>query len=156
MIFHSLTFARSRGGCWKPRAKPEVFNTSRGILRMLMNGKIMFDRYHCINSKITHRKLRKCLRTLFFSHTTIFLRAHAFYKYPRIGPWPGTFSHDDLKALHALCVAAQRVSLVDEFDIKGQKYTHRSTRKNWPQIKAYYLSCQYSGVVGYEKCSVIL
>ena len=82
----------------KTEGKPEVFNISRGTLRMLMNDKIMFDRYYCINSKKTHRKLRKCLRTLFFSHTTIFLRAHAFYKYPRFGPWPGTFSHDDLKA----------------------------------------------------------
>ena len=45
MIFHSLTFARSRGKCRKPRAKP-----SRGTLRMLMNDKIMFDRYYCINS----------------------------------------------------------------------------------------------------------
>ena len=98
MIFHSLTFARSRGRCWKPRAKPEVFNISRGSLRMLMNDKIMFDPYYCINSKKTHWKLRKCLRTLFFSLTTIFLRTQAFYKYPRFGPWPGTFSHDDLKA----------------------------------------------------------
>ena len=54
-------------------------------------------------------KLRKCLRTLFFSLTTIFLCVHAFYKYPRFGPWPGTFSHDDLKAKHTLCVVARRV-----------------------------------------------
>ena len=40
----------------------------------------MFDRYYCINSKKTHQKLRKCLCTLFFSLTTIFLHAHAFYK----------------------------------------------------------------------------
>ena len=53
--------------------------------------KIMFERYSCINSTTTHRKLRKCLRTLFFTLTTIFLRAHAFYKYPRFGPWTGTF-----------------------------------------------------------------
>ena len=44
----------------------------------LMNDKIMFDRYYCINSKKTNQKLRKCLRTSFFSHTTIFLRTHAF------------------------------------------------------------------------------
>ena len=50
MIFHSLTFARSRGKCSKPRAKPEVLQTSRGALRMLMNDKIMFDRYYCLNS----------------------------------------------------------------------------------------------------------
>ena len=76
----------------------EVFNISRGTLRMLINDKIMFDRYYCINSKKTYQKLKECLRTLFFSLTTIFLRAHAFYKYPRFGLWPGTFSHDDLKA----------------------------------------------------------
>ena len=64
---------------------------------MLMNDNIMFDRYYCINSKKTHRKLRKCSRTLFFSLITIVLRAQALYKYPRFGPWPGTFSHDDLK-----------------------------------------------------------
>ena len=87
----------------------EVFNISLGTLRILMNDKVMFDRYYCINSKKTHQKLRKRLRTLFFSLTTIFLHAHAFYKYPRFGPWPGTLSYDDLKAKHALCVAARRV-----------------------------------------------
>ena len=30
MIFHSLTFTRSRGKCWKLRAKPEVFNLPEG------------------------------------------------------------------------------------------------------------------------------
>ena len=39
MIFHSLTFARSRG---------KIEN--RGTLRMLMNDKIMFNCYYCINS----------------------------------------------------------------------------------------------------------
>ena len=73
----------------------EVFNTSRGTVRMLMNDKILFDRYYCINSTTTHRKLRKCSRTLFFGLTTIFLREHAFYKYPQFGPWSGTFSHVD-------------------------------------------------------------
>ena len=79
-------------------SSPSVFNTSLGTLRMLMNDKIMFDRYYYINSTTTHRKLKKCLRTLFFILTTIFLRAHAFYKYPQFGPWPGTFSSVDLKA----------------------------------------------------------
>ena len=36
MVFHALTFARSRGRCWKPRPKAEVFNTSRGIWQTLM------------------------------------------------------------------------------------------------------------------------
>ena len=65
---------------------------------MLMNDKIMLCRYYCINSTTTHRKLRKCLRTFFFTLTTIFLRAHAFYKYPQFGQWPDTFSSVDLKA----------------------------------------------------------
>ena len=47
MIFHSLTFTRSRGRCWKQREKPEIFNISRGTLRMLTNDTIMFDRYYC-------------------------------------------------------------------------------------------------------------
>ena len=54
-------------------------NISRGTLRMLMNVKIMFDRYYCINSTRTHRKLRKCLHPLFFTLTTIFLRAQVFF-----------------------------------------------------------------------------
>ena len=39
----------------KTRASPSVFNISRGTLRMLLNDKIMFDRYYCIISKKTHR-----------------------------------------------------------------------------------------------------
>ena len=58
MISHSLTFARSEGSV-ENRGRREVLKTegeargfqpSRGPLRMLMNGKIMFDRYYCINS----------------------------------------------------------------------------------------------------------
>ena len=70
----------------------------RDQMRMLMYDKIMFDRSYCINSMTTHRKSRKCLRTLFFTLTTIFLRVHIFYKYPWFGPWPRTFSSVDLKA----------------------------------------------------------
>ena len=40
MIFHSLKFARFALG----------FQPSQGTLQMLMNDKIMFDRYYCINS----------------------------------------------------------------------------------------------------------
>ena len=38
MFFHSLTIC-------------PVFNTSLGTLQMLMNDKIMFDRYYCINEE---------------------------------------------------------------------------------------------------------
>ena len=53
-------------------------------------------------------------------------------------------------------IIINRVTLVDKLDIIGQKCTNRSKRQNWSQIKAYYISYQYSGVVGSEKCSVIL
>ena len=51
MVFHTLTFARSRGRCWKPRPKAVVFNTSQGTWRMLMHWKTMFDRYYCIKTE---------------------------------------------------------------------------------------------------------
>ena len=38
-FYHSLTFARSLGRCWKPRASPSAFNTYLRTLRMLMNRK---------------------------------------------------------------------------------------------------------------------
>ena len=51
------------------RAKPEVFNTSRETLRMLMNDKIMFDRYmyYCINPTKPLQKRRKYYWTLFYT-----------------------------------------------------------------------------------------
>ena len=58
----------------KSKGKAQGFQHSWGTLRMLMNDKIMFDHCYWINSTTTHRKLRKCSRTLFFSLTTIFLR----------------------------------------------------------------------------------
>ena len=50
-VFHALTFARSRGRCWKPRPETAVFNTSLGAWPMLMHWKTMFDRYYCIKLK---------------------------------------------------------------------------------------------------------
>ena len=57
MIFHSLTFASSRGKCFqhlikvlKTEGEAQGFQPSRGTLRMFVNDKIMFDRYYCINS----------------------------------------------------------------------------------------------------------
>ena len=62
MIFLSLSFARSlgkvenRGRRNVPREVLKTdgvargFQPSRGTLQMLMNDKIMFDRYYCINS----------------------------------------------------------------------------------------------------------
>ena len=51
MVFHALTFGRSRGRCWKPRPEAAVFNTSLETWRMLMHWKTMFDRYHCIKTE---------------------------------------------------------------------------------------------------------
>ena len=44
----SLTFAWSRGRCWKHTPEAAVFNTSQGTWRVLMHWKTMFDRYYCI------------------------------------------------------------------------------------------------------------
>ena len=44
---------------------PSVFNTSLGTLRMLMNDKIMFDRYYCINSA-KHCENKENIGTLYF------------------------------------------------------------------------------------------
>ena len=51
MFFHALTFAKSRGRCWKPRSETAVFNTSQGTLRMLIHWKNMFERYYCVKLK---------------------------------------------------------------------------------------------------------
>ena len=67
---------------------------------MLMNDKIMFDRYYCINSKKTHQKLKNVC-TLYSSALPSFSYARTlFINILESGnrPWPGTFSHDDLKA----------------------------------------------------------
>ena len=51
---------------------------------MLMNDKILFDRYYCINSTKTQQKITKCSRTLFFSlitHLQCLLTRTCFYKF---------------------------------------------------------------------------
>ena len=50
MVFHALTFARSRWRCWKPWPEAAVFNTSQGTWRMLMH-LTMFDRYYWIKTQ---------------------------------------------------------------------------------------------------------
>ena len=61
-FFHSLTFARSRGRCRKPRLKAEVFNNSLGIWQTLMHWKTMFDPVIAINSTIMLKKITKLAR----------------------------------------------------------------------------------------------
>ena len=49
MVFHALTFARSRERCCKLGPKTEVFNNYRGTWQM-MHWKTMFDCCYCIYS----------------------------------------------------------------------------------------------------------
>ena len=78
MIFHSLTFARSRGN-----------------LRMLMNDKIMFDRYYCINSA-NHCEYEENIGTLYFK--TFFFMSMLLKTMHDSGPV------QILIILHVLCV----------------------------------------------------
>ena len=55
-----------------------AFNTSRGTLRMLMNGKIMFDCYYCITSTKPLEKRRKYWHTLFYKLIFSLIHMHAF------------------------------------------------------------------------------
>ena len=48
MIFHSLTFARSRGSVENRGRSPRFSTFPRDLANV--NDKIMFDRYYCINS----------------------------------------------------------------------------------------------------------
>ena len=47
---------------------------------MLMNDKIMFDRYYCINSTNASAKTKKRLADFIFKPYHIFFREHAFVK----------------------------------------------------------------------------
>ena len=110
MIFHSLTFARSRERCWKPRAKPEIFNNSRGTLRIALGFQHLprdvanvNEWQHHVWSLLLHKFKEKTQNwenvwALNSSALPQFSDAHCIYKYPRFGPWPGTFSHVDLRA----------------------------------------------------------
>ena len=62
---------------------------------MLMNDKVMFDRYYCIHSTKTQEKCEnvRALYSLASSLTcTVSLLARVFHKYARFGLWSG--SHD--------------------------------------------------------------
>ena len=74
MVFHALTFARSRGRCWKPRPEAEVLNTTLGTWRMLMHWKSMFDRYYCIKTEFFFSTFRVISCTFLFRLITDVLR----------------------------------------------------------------------------------
>ena len=71
MVFHALTFARSRGRCWKPRPKAEIFNNSRGTWQTLMHWKTMFDRCYCINLTTMLKKNNKNGLALFLTSSQL-------------------------------------------------------------------------------------
>ena len=50
MIFNSFYIRKVLREVLKTKGEAQGFQLSRGTLRMLMNDKIMFDRYYCINS----------------------------------------------------------------------------------------------------------
>ena len=83
MIFHSLTFARSRPReVLKTEGEARGFQPSRGTLQMLMNDKIMFDRYYCINST-KHGENEENIGALYFITSSHFPTQ---YCYARFGP----------------------------------------------------------------------
>ena len=55
----------------KTEGEARGFKPSRGTLRMLMNDKIMFDRYYCINSA-KHCENEENIGTLYFITTSHF------------------------------------------------------------------------------------
>ena len=57
MVFNALTFAKSLGRCWKPRAPASVFNTSLGTWRTLMPKKPCL-----IPILVRPRKAKRCLQ----------------------------------------------------------------------------------------------
>ena len=77
MTFHSLTFAMPLRKVENLGLRPRFstlpsgpceaggFQPSRGTLQMLMNDKIMFDRYYCINSA-KHCENEENIDTLYF------------------------------------------------------------------------------------------
>ena len=51
----------------KTEGEARGFQPSRGTLRKLMNDKIMFDRYYCINAA-KHRENEENIGALYFMH----------------------------------------------------------------------------------------
>ena len=65
MIFISINIRKVLRDVLKTEGKAQGFQPSRGILRMLMDDKIMFDRYYCINST-QHCENEKNIGALYF------------------------------------------------------------------------------------------
>ena len=75
------------------KASVKLAHASRGTLQMLMNDKIMFDRYYCINST-KHCENEENIGALYFITSSHFPTR---YCYARFGPRSST--HDLARAL---------------------------------------------------------
>ena len=82
----------------KTEGEARGFQPSRGTLRMLMNDKIIFDRYCCINSA-NHCENEENIGTLNLNPHHIFLGDYAFKTVHDLGPV------QIIIILHVLCVA---------------------------------------------------
>ena len=78
----------------KTEGEAPGFQPSRGTLRMLMNGKIMFDRYYCKNST-KHCENEENIGALYFITSPHFPTR---VRYARFGPRSST--HNLARALH--------------------------------------------------------
>ena len=70
----------------KTEGEARGFQPSRGTWRMLMNDKIMFDRYYCINST-KHCENEENIGVLYFITSPHFPTQ---VRYARFRPWPST------------------------------------------------------------------
>ena len=69
MIFHSLTFGRSRGSVDNRGRSPRFSTFPRDLANV--NDKIRFDRYYCIKSA-KHRENEENIGALYFINSTHF------------------------------------------------------------------------------------
>ena len=75
----------------KTEGKARRFQSSRGTLRMLMNDKIMFDRYYCIKSA-NHCENEENIGALYFITSSHFPARVCFKKHACFGPSSDTQS----------------------------------------------------------------
>ena len=83
----------------KTKGEARGFQPSRGTLRMLINDKIMFDRYYCINSaKHCQNGKKKHWRTIFYNFITVSYASTLLKNMHDLGPV-------QILILHVLCMA---------------------------------------------------
>ena len=87
-FFNALTFARSRGRCWKPRPSTSVFNISHGTWRMLMHEKTMFDPYNIMLYETWLIEFEPCIER--FEQSCLF-SALLFLDYLRLSQQSASF-----------------------------------------------------------------